>query len=150
MKNGNYPSSIFGFRFLERRELAPVSTCWEFQTTSDFSREAARKLFISLPEDCDVSYFDPAETKEEAYLKVRRIGQRFFVNQCRRRVSPRDWQETPLDSILNSFMSEKLVREPTRSLPSFSVYSIPDHQRGWHKPRFWQKIKRLLTGPFSS
>jgi len=134
MKKGDYPSDLSGFRFLERRELAPVSTCWDFQTTSDLSIEAATKLFTLLPEDCSICYFDPEETKEEAYLIVRRIGRHFFVNQCRRGVSPKDWPRTSLDVIVNSFMSAKLVHDLTGSLPSFSVYSIPDHQRDWHKP----------------
>jgi hypothetical protein len=46
MANGSYPSAIKGFRFLKQRELAPVSTAWDYQLTEDFSVESASKLFF--------------------------------------------------------------------------------------------------------
>ncbi len=86
-----YPSSISGFRFLLQRELPPVAMCWDFQTTQAFSADSARHLLAELPEDCQLSYFDPEPGQEESWLFVRRTGQRYFVKSVRRGSSP--WTE---------------------------------------------------------
>jgi hypothetical protein len=91
MSKGDYPSNICGFRFLRQRELPPVAMCWDFQTTEAFSHDSARRLLTDLPEDCQLSYFDPDYGHEEAWLFVRRAGQRYFVERVRRGGSP--WAE---------------------------------------------------------
>jgi hypothetical protein len=130
MSKGDYPSSINGFRFLKQRELPPVSTCWDFQTTEASSTDSIRRLFADLPEDCQLSYFDPEHGGEEAWLFVRRVGQRYFVMRVRRGSSP--WIEKSLESVLGSFTASPLVQKPAGSFASFTVSSIPDHQRFDH------------------
>lgn len=130
MPKGDYPSSISGFRFLQRRELPPVATCWDFQTTEASSPDSARRLFADLPEDCEISFFDPDAGQEEAWLFVRRAGQRYFIKRVRRGSSP--WTEQPVESVLVSFAASPLVQKPADSFASFTISSIPDHQRHDH------------------
>jgi len=130
MPKGDYPASISGFRFLQRRELPPVASCWDFQTTEDAPTDSARRLFGDLPEDCELSYFDPEHGHEEAWLFVRRVGQRYFVKRVRRGSSP--WAEQPFETVLTSFLASQLVLKPANSLASFTVSSIPVHQRYEH------------------
>jgi hypothetical protein len=130
MPKGDYPSSIHGFRFLQQRELPPVATCWDFQTTEASSVDSARCLMAALPEDCEISFFDPDAGQEEAWLFVRRAGQRYFVKRVRRGSSP--WAEQPVENVLTSFAASSLVQKPAGSFASFTVSSIPDHQRHDH------------------
>ena len=130
MPKGDYPSSINGFRFLKQRELPPVSTCWDFQTTDAFQADSARRLLTDLPEECELSFVDPEHGQEEAWLFVRRADQRFFVKKVRRGSSP--WAEQSFDSVLTSFLASPLVQKPADSFDSFTVSSIPDHQRYDH------------------
>jgi len=130
MPKGDYPSSISGFRFLQQRELPPVATCWDFQTTEASPPDSARLLLADLPEDCELSYFDPEYGQEEAWLFVRRAGRRYFVKRVRRGSSP--WAEQPVESVLASFAASPLVQKPAGSFASFTVSSIPDHQRYDH------------------
>ena len=131
MPKGDYPSTIDGIRFLKKRELPPVSTSWDYQTVEKFSAESARCLFNDLPEDCQISFFDPEATQEEGWVFVRRVGQRYFVQRVRHGSFP-PWREQSLASILDSFSSSPLVRQPSNSFESFTVSSIPDHQRREH------------------
>ena len=134
MPKGDYPSAISGFRFLQERELAPVSTCWDFQTVNVFPSDSARRLLEDLPEDCQISFFDPIEHDEEAWIFVRRVGQQYFAQEVRRG-SPRLWVEQPFERVLASFTASPLVQKPTGSFASFTVSSIPDHQRYEHIER---------------
>jgi len=130
MPKGDYPASINGFRFLKQRELPPVATWWDFQTTEAFQPDSARRLLDDLPEDCELSFFDPEHGREEAWLFVRRAGQRFFVKKVRRGSSP--WAEQSFDSVIVAFLASPLVQKPAGSFDSFTVSSIPDHQRYDH------------------
>jgi hypothetical protein len=131
MPRGDYPSSIDGFRFLQERELPAVATCWDFQTTESFQRGSAVRLLADLPEDCELSFVDPGAQQEEAWLFVRRAGQRYFVKRVTRG-SSRPWVEQPLPTVLASFLASPLVQQPVGMFDSFTVSSIPDHQRYEH------------------
>ena len=131
MPKGDYPSKIEGLRFITKRELPPVSTCWDYQTSSTFSQDSARRLLCDLPEDCQVSFFDPEAGQEEAWIFVRRVSDRFFVQTVRHGSYP-PWHERSLEAALASFVSSPLVRKPADSFASFTVSSIPDHQRHEH------------------
>ena len=130
MPKGAYPSSIDGFRFLKQRQLPPVATCWDFQTTDAFRVNSARRLLSELPEDCELSFFDPDHGIEEAWLFVRRAGLRFYVKKVRRGSS--DWGEQSFDGVLASFLASPLVQKPAGCFDSFTVSSIPEHQRYDH------------------
>jgi hypothetical protein len=127
MPKGDYPSRIPGFRFLGERHLAPVSTSWDFQASQAFPADSARRLFSELPEDCQISFFDPEAGQQEAWIFVRRDGQQYFTQRVRHGSYP-PWKEQPLSIVLASFTSSPLVQKPSESFPSFSVSSIPDHQ----------------------
>jgi hypothetical protein len=131
MPKGDYPSSIGGFRLLLQRELPPVATCWDFQTTETLVPNSARCLLTDLPEDYELSYFDPDYGQEEAWIFVRRAGQCYFVKNVRRGSSP-SWSEQSLEAVLNSFTASPLVQKPVDSLASFTISSIPHHQRDDH------------------
>jgi hypothetical protein len=131
MPKGDYPSAIDGVRFLKKRELPPVSMCWDFQTGEMFPAESARRLFNDLPEDCEISFIDPEAGQEEAWIFVRRAGQHYFVRRVRHGSFP-PWSEQSLETVLASFSSSPLVRNPSDSFESFTVSSIPDHQRYEH------------------
>jgi len=131
MPKGDYPSRIDGLRFLARRELPPVSTCWDFQMVPAFPPDSARRLLSDLPEDCEISFFDPDAGQEESWIFVRRVGLRYFVRTVRHGRFP-PWGEQSLDSILASFALSPLVQKPADSFASFTVSSIPDHQRYDH------------------
>jgi hypothetical protein len=133
MPRGDYPVSIEGFRFLQQRELPPVSTCWDFQTTETFQSRSARRLLAELPEDCQLSFLDPEGGKEEAWLFVRRSAQHYFIQEVRRGSS--SWTEQPLEAVLASFLASPLVAKPIGSFDSFTVSSIPEHQRHEHTSR---------------
>jgi len=130
MPRGDYPSSINGFRFLQQRELPPVATCWDFQTSEALPTDSARRLLADLPEDCELSFLDPEHEQEEAWLFVRRAGQRYFVKKVHRGSSP--WTEQSFESVFASFMASPLLRRPVESFDSFTVSSITDHQRYEH------------------
>jgi hypothetical protein len=130
MPKGDYPSSIDGFRFLQERESRPVATCWNFQTTESFQPGSAVRLLADLPEDCELSFFDPSAKQEEAWLFVRRAGQHYFVKKVGRVSSP--WVGRPLSAVVASFLASPLVQKPVGSFDSFSVSSIPEHQRYEH------------------
>jgi hypothetical protein len=149
MANGSYPSAIKGFRFLKQRELAPVSTAWDYQLTEDFSVESANKLFSTLPEDCSIAFFDPKFPREEAYLSVRRIRESFFVSELRQGSSGRSWKEYLFSDLLSCFMSSPRIQKPLDSFESFSIYSIPDHQRYWHRPKTGASLMSVLKKLFS-
>jgi hypothetical protein len=127
MPKGDYPSRIEGLRFLARRELPPVSTCWDFQTTPTFPLDAARRLLRDLPEDCEISFFDPEAVQKETWIFVRRVGDRYFVRTVRQGRFP-PWGEQSLERILVFFTSSPLVQKPAGSFASFTVSSIPSHQ----------------------
>ena len=131
MLKGDYPSAISGFRFLQQRELSPVSTCWDFQTANVFPSDSAWRLLEALPEDCQISFFDPLAHDEEAWIFVRRVGQQYFAQEVRRGAS-RLWIEQPVESVLASFRASPLVQKPAGSFASFTLSSIPDHQRYDH------------------
>jgi hypothetical protein len=126
-----YPSKINGFRFLRRRELQPVATCWNFQTTEGYPLESAHLLLRDLPEDLELSYFDPEYGNEEAWIFVRRVGDRFFVKRARRGAS-RTWIELPFERVFASFASSPPVQKPAGPFASFTISSIPDHQQYEH------------------
>src|SRR5215213_4519744 len=107
MPKGDYPSSITDFRFLQRRELAPVSTCWDFQTIQAFPVDSAHRLLSDLPEDCQIGFFDPEAGQEEAWVFVRRVGSRYFVQKVRHGISP-PWYELPLGTVFTLFTSSPL------------------------------------------
>jgi hypothetical protein len=131
MPKGDYPLSIDGFRFLQERESPPVATCWNFQTTESFQPGSAVRLLADLPEDCELSFFfDPGAKQEEAWLFVRRVGRRYFVRKVGRVSSP--WVGRSLAAVLASFLASPLVQKPVGSFDSFTVSSIPDHQRYEH------------------
>ena len=131
MPKGDYPSQIEGLRFLARRELPPVSTCWDFQTIRSFPSDSARRLLSELPEDCEISFFDPDAGQEEAWVFVRRAGDRYFAHTVRHGSFP-PWREQSLEHILASFASSPLVQKPADTFASFTISSIPDHQRYDH------------------
>jgi hypothetical protein len=125
-----YPSKIAGFRFLQQRDLPPVATCWDFQTTEALPVESARQLLRNLPEDWELSYFDPEAGDEEGWIFVRRLANRFLIKRVRRGFSP--WAEQSFERVLTSFASSPLVQKPAGSFASFTVSRIPDHQRYKH------------------
>lgn len=131
MPKGDYASVIDGVRFLKRRELPPVSTSWDYLTVERFPIESAQRLFSGLPEDCQISFFDPGATQEEGWVFVRRVGQRYFIQRVRHGSFP-PWSEQSLASILDAFSASPLVQKPSDSFESFTVSSIPDHQRHEH------------------
>ncbi len=124
----DYPMTIPGFRFLRERELPPVATSWDFQTTPEFSAESARRLFAELPDDCDVAFLD-AWTREESWFFVRRDGAQHFVKRGR---GMPPWTVETIDKIVEWFMASPLVTKPVDSFESFTVTSIPEHQRDQH------------------
>lgn len=130
MSKGDYPSSIDGFRFLQEGESPQVATCWNFQTTESFQPGSAVRLLADLPEDCELSFFDPSAKQEESWLFVRRAGQRYFVKKVGRVASP--WVGRPLAAVLASFLASPLVQKPVGYFDSFSISSIPDQQRYEH------------------
>jgi len=128
MPKGDYAAAVRGVRFLRQRELPPVSTCLDFQTTEEFPIDSARNLLEELPEDWQISFIDPEAQIEEAWIFVRRVGQRFFAQKMSR-ASSRLCGEQSLEKMLTSFAASPLVRKPAGSFASFTVSSIPDHQR---------------------
>jgi len=130
--SGNYPSKISGFRFLRTRELMPpVAILWDFQVTEEFQPDSARRLLTELPEDHELSYFDPDAGPEEAWIFVRRVGHRFYIQKVSRG-SSRDWAETSVSAVIDSFVTSASVQKPSDSFDSFTVSPIPDHQRSDH------------------
>ena len=121
----DYPMTIPGFRLLRRRELPPVATSWDFQTTSEFSAESARRLFAELPDNCDIAFLD-AWKREESWFFVRRDGERHWVKRGRGMSS---WTVESLDSIVEWFVASPLVTKPVDAFESFTVTSIPEHLR---------------------
>jgi hypothetical protein len=131
MSTGDFPSAIKGFRFLRRRELPPVSTCWDFAVTDDFSMESATELLTKLPEDFDLSYFDPDFKEEESWIFIRRAGKRYFRSSEQHGVSSK-YHQISLNAVRTLFMRCPLVqRLPPERVPSFTIRRIPDHQRDW-------------------
>ena len=132
--NAMYPSEIPGFRFLQRRELEPVSICWDFEITADFSRESARQLFAALPDDLEISYLDTdtLRPREEAYSFIRHEGGRYYAMMAIRGGS-QEWFEREEENVVQSFMSSPLVKEPLTSFASFTVATIANHQRNDHR-----------------
>ena len=131
MKNGMYPRKIPGFKFLEKRELPvlagfpPISTEWEFQTTEIFSEKSAIRLFAELPDGLDISYLDPEVEREEAYIGVRRDGQKYCVLRFSFRQTA-EWADWPFEKVI----------------ASFTIYTIPDHQLDWHKKNLKPTVSR--------
>ena len=62
---------------------------------------------------------------------VRRSGDRYFVRKVRRG-NLQTWNEQSLSRILDFFRLSPLVQKPSDSFASFTVSSIPDHQRYEH------------------
>jgi len=130
--SGEYPREISGFRFLERRELPPASTGWDFQATRGLSLGSARRLFINLPMGFQLEFFDP-HAHSESWLVVRREGDALFVTKFGDE-GGYPYKEQALDIVVSLFLSSPLVKEPPPdSIPSFTVSSIPGHQMDWHK-----------------
>ena len=137
LKPGMFPSAISGFKFVERRELRPVATCWDFQTTKDFSNESARILLAALPEGFCISYTDPESDGsgqgEETCILVRRDDQEYYVQKVSHGCFSAEWELWPCEQVITSFIESPLVKKPFESMPSFTVATIPDHQRECHK-----------------
>ncbi len=120
MKTADYASGIRGFRFL------PGDPGYQYQTTPDFSRESAVQLLEALPAGCQVSFFDPEEKKEEAWIFVRRVGGTFQIMRARRGFSK--WKDESLERVLTLFMSSPLVKKPRDDFDSFRVDLIDDQR----------------------
>jgi len=128
MPHGDYPTTIPGFRLRCQRELPPVATSWDFQTTPEFAAESARRLFAELPEDYHIAFLD-AWKREESWFFVRRDGERLFVKPGR---GMSTWKEETMHKIVELFMASPLVCKPLDSFESFTVSSIPEHLRDLH------------------
>src|SRR5688572_28751451 len=102
MKTADFTSEIKGFRFL------PGEPGYQYQTTPDFSLESAVKLLGGLPPNFQLSFFDPEEEKDEAWILVRRVDGNFQVMRSNRGFSK--WTEESLDRVLHLFMSSPLVK----------------------------------------
>ena len=124
-------AGIDGVRFCGERELRPVASCWEFQTTNTFSRDSAESLLNELPEDCELTFFDPEAGQAESWIRVRRVGARYFAQKLTHGVSG-VWVEHSKSGVLASFMESPLVRKPAESLSSFEISTIPQHQSRDH------------------
>jgi hypothetical protein len=120
MKTADFASGIKGFRFL------PGEPGYQYQTTQDFSLESAMKLLRGLPPNCQMSFFDPEEKKDEAWIFVRRVGGGFQVMRANRGFSK--WKDEPLDRVLQLFMSSPLVKKPLEDFDSFRVDLIADQR----------------------
>src|SRR5215469_4072860 len=132
MSTGDFPSAIEGFRFLRRRELPPASTCWDFAVTDDFSTSSVTELLMKLPEDFDLSYFDPDFKQEESWIFIRRAGRKYFISRVERGVFS-NYHQISLNAIRVLFMRCPLVqRLPPERVASFTIRRIPDHQWDWH------------------
>ena len=124
----DYPTTIPGLRLLRQRELPPVAPSWDFQTTPEFSAQSARRLFAELPDGYDIAFLDGWK-REENWFFIRRDGGRFFVKRGR---GMPPWTVETIDSIVEWFMASPLVTKPVDSFESFTVTSIPEHQRAQH------------------
>jgi hypothetical protein len=128
---GDYVSAIEGVRFFGKHELMPVSNVWSFQVTPAFSAKSAQLVLNDLPEDCQLSFFDPEAGAEEAWIFVRRVDHRFFLTRVRHGASG-PWPEEPVAVVLRAFVSSPLVHSPSGAFSSFEVSFIPEHQRSEH------------------
>jgi hypothetical protein len=77
------------------------------------------KLLGGLPPNFQLSFFDPEEEKDEAWIFVRRVGGNFQVMRSNRGFSK--WTEESLDRVLHLFMSSPLVKKPLEDFDSFRV-----------------------------
>ena len=83
MSPGNYAADITGFRFLQQRELPPVSTSYDYATADGFSEESARRLLDELPEDYELCFSDPErQHMDDCWVFVRRDGPSYSVMHC--------------------------------------------------------------------
>lgn len=127
----DYPEAIDGLRFLQRRELPPVSSCWDYQVAETFSETSANRLAAELPEDLQITFFDPHADGEEAWVCVRRWGPRYLVQNLRHgRFGA--WTDHPLDAVVALLKTSPLVKNPRGEFASFTVSTIPQHQRHDH------------------
>jgi hypothetical protein len=131
-EQGGYPTTIKGFRFLERRELPPVTSCSDFAVTEQFTIDSANTLLCELPEDYQLTYFDPEAKTEEAWIQIRRLANKYFMSKLQRGINHK-YQEVSFNSVLASFMSCPFVQNlPPYKADSFTISRIPDHQHNWH------------------
>jgi hypothetical protein len=128
-----YPSEIPGLRMIGRKNFPEWSPSADFQSTSSFDSTSAHQLFTLLPEELQICYADPdrGASSDLTYVFVRRSGHSFFEQTGGHGHSSR-WSEVPFDRVLSSFVLSRLVRTPVADFPSFSVQTIPDHQRHEH------------------
>ena len=128
-----YPSEISGLRLVGRKDFPEWAPSRDFQTTSAFDAAAARQLLTLLPADLQICYADPDRdiSSDLTYVFVRRIDDHFFEHTRGHGHSSR-WSEVAFDRVLSSLASSRLVRTPLDDFPSFTVQSIPEHQRHEH------------------
>ena len=129
-----YPSQIPGLRLIARKDFPAWAPSSDFQTTSAFDSEAARQLLTLLPSDIQICYADPdrGTSSDLTYVFIRRIGDRFFEQTGGHGWSS-GWSESSFDRVLSSFASSRLVRSPLEDFESFTIQTIPEHQRHDHR-----------------
>ena len=105
---------------MQRRELPPVATVWDYRVTPEFGAESARSVFTELPEACEVCFFDPERPKEEVYLFIRRIGKGLV-----RRRGGHGWmsgaEEELVDRAASWLLASHFVQKPHPEFEAFSV-----------------------------
>jgi hypothetical protein len=112
-----------------------VSTAWDFEVTGSFSEDSARKLLSGFPSGYTLCFFDPAEKTEEAWIDIRHEDGQYFMRTLRQGRDT-DYAARAFDVVLRSFMSSPLIKRPASGIESFSIYTIPEHQRDRHKTKF--------------
>jgi|GEM_PF-6899628 len=126
MNTAHYASGIKGFRLFQEAGLG-----YEYQATGSCSLESAMRLLTDLPPSCEISFFDPEEMEEEAYIFIRRAGADYVLMRARHGVFSA-WKKEPAERIVSLFQESPLVNKPSDSFESFRVSLIPEHQRRWH------------------
>jgi hypothetical protein len=131
-----YASKIPGLRLIAHKDFPAWAPSSDFQTTSAFDSESARQLLTRLPADLQICYPDPDRDREKSseltYVFIRRIDDRFF-EQTSRHGYLSGWSEVCFERVLSSFASSQLVRAPIADFESFSIQTIPEHQRQEHR-----------------
>jgi hypothetical protein len=132
----DFLSHVVGLRLFGREDYPPWAQSCDFQTTASFDSESARQVLSHLPSDLQLCYADPerGNASELTYVFVRRADDRFFET-TRVHASSSPWMELPFERVVSGFALSRLVRSSLEDFASFTVQTIPAHQRDEHLGR---------------
>jgi len=122
MQPGEYATAIEGVSFFRRKELEPVATVWEYQTTERFSEASARSVFSELPDGLEVCCVDAdlEPNGEQAFNFIRRIGAALVLRKGTHGFMS-GLEQVELPRAAELLMASPLVKKPDSRFESFRV-----------------------------